>query len=168
MIFYQYRRQAGFSLLELVVTFVIILITALFSVQGFADFFEHRKQRIFMQQLYHDLKWARVEAIVLNVPVAMQPYNDQLNVITTTWCDGWVIFKNSDNNGLKKSAQILKTHSGLQDCHITFSSFPELVYFQFLPEGASDYQNGTFRFYDQSKVSMEIIVNQTGRVRWVS
>lgn len=167
MITYKYR-QAGFSLIELMITLAIVLIVALFSVQEFSNFFEHRKQRIFMQQLYHDLKWARVEAIVLSIPVTIQPYNDQLDIITNTWCDGWIIFKNADNNGLEKAAQILKRHSGLQDCHITFSSFPELAYFQFSPEGSSDYQNGTFRFYDQSNVSMEIIVNQTGRVRWNS
>ena len=165
MINYYKYRQAGFSLIELMIALAIIFILALFSVQGFSNFFEHRKKRLYMQQLYHDLKWARVEAIVLNIPVTIQPYNNQLDIITNTWCDGWVIFKNSDNIGLETTAQVLKIHSGLQDCHITFSSFPERAYFQFLPEGTSDYQNGTFRFYDQSNVSMEIIVNQTGRVR---
>lgn len=159
MIFFR-SQQRGFSLIEFGVVIVIISIITLLSAQGFSDFFEQQKQRLFMQQLYHDLKWARVEAIVLDMPVTIQPNEE--------WCAGWTIFKNNDKQGLISSSQILKIHDGMKNCQITFSSSLKLAYFQFSPEGRSDYQNATFRFYDQTKVMMEIIVNQTGRVRWMS
>lgn len=162
------RAEYGFSLIELLVVLLIIGIMMLFSIQGISGFFQHRKQRLLMQQLYHDLKWTRIEAIALDMPVAIQPYNSLKNSITNNWCDGWVIFKNPEKQGLTNAAQQLKIRAGALDCGITFSSFPELPYFQFLPEGISDYQNGTFRFYDQSQVMMEIVINQAGRVRWDS
>ena len=152
------RLSRGFSLIEILISLAIVSIVALFSIQGISSFFEHRKQRVYMQQLYHDLKWARVEAIVLNVPVAIQPNKD--------WCMGWVIFKNNEMQGLTSASQILKNHDGIKNCKITFSGSLGFSYFQFIPDGTSDYQNGSFSFYDQEKVTMKIIVNQVGRVRW--
>ena len=145
------RISQGFSLIEILVSLVIVSIIALFSVQGFSDFFEHRKQRIYMQQLYHDLKWARVEAIVLNTPVTIQPNQD--------WCAGWE---------MSSTSQVLKHRNGIKNCKITFSGSLKAPYFQFVPDGSSNYQNGHFYFYDQEKVMMQIIINQMGRVRWIS
>ena len=145
------RLSPGFSLLEILISLAIVSIIVLFSVQGFADFFEHRKQRVYMQQLYHDLKWSRVEAIVLNTPVTIQANQD--------WCAGWEI---------TTAAKTLKHHEGIKNCKLIFSGSLGLSSFQFLPEGTSNYQTGHFYFYDHEKVTMQIIVNQTGRVRWVS
>lgn len=154
------RTEHGFSLIEMVAALFIAGIITLFSAQGFSDYFQHRKQRLLMQQLYHDLKWARVEAIVLNMPVAIQPNKE--------WCAGWTIFKNNDDKGLLSASQLLKVRDGMKNCNITFSGSLGFSYFQFLPEGTSNYQNGHFYFYDHEKVTMQIIINQTGRVRWVS
>lgn len=162
------RAEYGFSLIELLVVLLLVSIILLLSVEGVSSFFQHRKQRLLMQQLYHDLKWTRIEAIALDMPVAIQPYNSLNHRVTDNWCHGWAVFKNPEKQGFTQSSQLLKVHAGSPDCGITFSSFPELPYFQFLPEGISDYQNGTFRFYDQSQVTMEIVVNQAGRVRWDS
>lgn len=146
------RKPYGFSVIEILITFVIASGMVLLSVQGISRYFQQRQQYVFMQQLYHDLKWARVEAIVLNEKVTVQPKQD--------WCAGWEI--------LRANSRILKTHPGLKNCQIVFSSFPELMYFQFTPQGTSGYQNATFTFYDQSTISMQIVINQAGRVRWVS
>lgn len=143
--------SSGFSLIEILVSLVIVSIIAAFSIQGISNFFEHRQQRIYMQQLYHDLKWARVEAIVLNTPITVQPNHD--------WCAGWSIGSTS---------QVLKQRDGIQHCKIIFSGSLGTENFQFVPNGSSNYQNGHFYFYHQEKVTMQIIINQTGRVRWDS
>lgn len=145
------RLLQGFSLIEILISLVIISIVAFFGIQGFSDFFEHSKQRVYMRQLYHDLKWARVEAIVLNTPVTLQANHD--------WCSGWEI---------SSTSQVLKHRDGIKNCKILFSGSLSATSFQFIPDGSSNYQNGHFYFYEQEKVTMKIIINQTGRVRWVS
>ena len=163
-----WRRKYGFSLIEILITLFIIAIIVGFSTQLFSTYFGHRKQYLYMQQLYHDLKFARVEAIVLDVPVAIQAYNSQENSISDNWCDGWVLYKNSDKKDLQQTSQILKQHAGIKNCNIIFSGSLCASYFQFSPNGSSDYQNGSFSFYDGTQVTMKITVNQIGRVRWVS
>lgn len=146
------RLSQGFSLLEILISLVIVSIIALFSIQGISDFFEHRKQRVYMQQLYHDLKWARAEAVALNTLVMLQANQD--------WCAGWEMRSNS---------QVLKHREGIKNyCKIIFSGSLSATSFQFAPDGSSNYQNGHFYFYDHEKVTMKIIVNQLGRVRWES
>lgn len=160
------RFLRGFSLIEILISLVIIGIVILFSIQVFSDYFTHRKQYLYMQQLYHDLKFSRVEAIVLDVPVVIQAYNSEQNSVSTNWCDGWVIYRNSNQQAVPQAAQIVKIHAGMKNCDIVFSGSLAFPYFQFFPNGSSDYQNGSFSFYDQSKVTMKIIINQVGRVRW--
>ena len=143
------RLSQGFSLIEILISLTIVSIVALFSVQGISEFFDHRKQRVFMQQLYHDLKWARVEAIVLNTPVTLQANQD--------WCMGWE---------MSSTSQVLKHRDGIKNCKIIFSGSLSATTFQFIPNGSSNYQNGHFYFYEQGKVTMKIVINPVGRVRW--
>ena len=144
------RKLQGISLIEIVIALVMSVIVVLWGAQGMTTYFQQRKQYVFMQQLYHDLKWARLEAIVLQDLVTVQAHQD--------WCHGWDI--------VRSTHQVLKIRTGLQDCQIIFSSFPQLAYFQFSPEGASYYQNATFTFYVKQQASMQIVINQAGRVRW--
>lgn len=144
-----FKCTTGFSLIEILISLVIISIIMLFSVEGMSTFFEHRKQRVYMQQLYHDLKWARAEAIALNMPITLQANQD--------WCSGWT---------MSSAAQVLKHHDGINNCNIIFSGSLGASSFQFIPDGTSNYQNGHFYFYDQEKVTMKIIINPVGRVRW--
>jgi prepilin-type N-terminal cleavage/methylation domain-containing protein len=155
------RTERGFSLIEILITLVIMAVIAGFSVEGISSYFQQREQRVFMQQLYHDLKWTRVEAIVLGVPVAIQAKD-------VDWCGGWIIFKNSEKTGFTAESQLLKTREGIKNCKIVFSSSLKFSYFQFFPEGSSNYQAGHFYFYNQSNLTMKIIINQIGRVSWVS
>lgn len=142
----------GFSLIEVLVSLLIVSVIALFSVQGISEFFEDRKQRVYMQQLYHDLKWARAEAVVLNTSVLVQANRND-------WCLGWELISNS---------HILKHRDGMKNCKIIFSGSLDIPSFQFMADGSSNYQSGSFCFYDDKKMTMKIIINQVGRVRWES
>ncbi len=147
------RKPYGFSLLEIIITLSIAAVIILFSVGEISRYFEQRKQHIFMEQLYHDVKWSRIEAILLDQKVRIEPHGD--------WCAGWDV--------IHSETTIIKTHAGIDDCKIIFSGFPaSRSYFQFSPSGSSDYQNATFEFYDASKLTSKIVINQAGRVSWVS
>ena len=155
----------GISLIEILIALFIGSIIIFFSVNSIADYFTHRKQDVYMQQLYHDLKWARTEAVALNIPVAIQPYHD--DKVATDWCQGWAVYKNPQGNGLQDSTQILKIRAASESaCHIVFSSSLGFDSFQFQPQGNSNYQNGHFYFYNGEKLIKKIIINQVGRVRW--
>ncbi|MCD8525557.1 MAG: GspH/FimT family protein [Gammaproteobacteria bacterium] len=145
------KKNDGFSLIDVLVTIVLISIILWTSTTGIVTYFSHRKQYLFMQQLYHDLKWARIESIVLSQSIRVASDGD--------WCHGWVV----DD---QETQHIFKRHEGIENCRIDFSSFPSLTYFQFSPRGRSDEQNATFTFFDQNQKIMRIIINKAGRVRW--
>lgn len=137
------------------------------SVSGIQHYFAHRQRYLYMQQLYHDLKWARMEAIALNIPVAIQAYDAQKNSVTSDWCRGWVIFKNPNKTSVVATASMLKINPGRTDCMLIFSTTVHAVYFQFLPQSQIDYQDGSFVFYEHAVATMKIVINQRGRAYWV-
>lgn len=145
------KKNDGFSLIDVLVTLLLITIISWISIRGIVTYFSYRKQYLFMQTLYHDLKWARIESIVLDQSIRVVSDGD--------WCHGWVI----DN---QETHHIFRQQQGIDKCRINFSSFPSLPYFQFSPRGRSDEQNATFTFYDQDQKKMSIIINKAGRVRW--
>jgi len=145
------QKKHGFSLIDVLVTIALISIVSWISTQTIVTYFSHRKQYLFMQELYHDLKWARIESIVLSQYIRV--------VSDGNWCHGWVV----DN---PQTQHIFKQYQGIDKCRIDFSSFPSLTYFQFSPRGRSDEQNATFTFYDDDKKVVDIIINKAGRVRW--
>lgn len=172
-----FLRNKGFSLIELFFSLMIISIVIIFSIMGLQEYQKKREIKLYAKALYHDLKWARIEAVLLNQPVKIMPNNNQ-------WCDGWLLFLDSKNKSENKNANynfsenILKQQAGLSHCKIKFSSFPARQYFRFLPEGISDYQNGSYYFYSNTNASAstginsgaellsKVIVSQMGRVRF--
>ena len=67
------REMVVFTLPELLVA---IALTSLLLVlgMGMVRYQQERQVRLYAQTLYHDLKWAREEAITLNVPIVMTPF----------------------------------------------------------------------------------------------
>lgn len=159
-----YKKTKAFSLIEVLVALVMIGLIATFSIVGLQKFQGSRKVKLYARALYHDLKWARIEAVLLNQPIKITPSNNN-------WCDGWVVAKdsnNSDSSDSESENNLLKQQAGLANCKIKFNSFPRRNYFKFLPEGMTDYQNGSYYFYQDNNLNLisKIIISQIGRIRF--
>lgn len=164
-----YKKTKAFSLIEVLIALVIIGLITTFSIAGLQKFQNIREVKLYAKALYHDLKWARIEAVLLNKPIKIIPNNNN-------WCDGWVVIKDSnahnesEDNSRDNEAenQMLKQQAGLRNCKIQFNSFSQKNYFRFLPEGITDYQNGSYYFYEinKSNIVSKVIVSQIGRVRF--
>lgn len=164
-----YKKTKAFSLIEVLVVLVIVGLISTFSIAGLQQYQKTRELKLYAKALYHDLKWARIESILLNQPVEISPANNN-------WCDGWIVAKDTSNNkDSEPENKLLKQQAGLVNCKIKFSSFPRKNVFRFLPEGITDYQNGSYYFYSSdnnshstqpNKLLAKIVVSQIGRVRF--
>lgn len=164
-----HKKTKAFSLIEVLVVLVIIGLMTTFSIIGLQQYQKTRELKLYAKALYHDLKWARIESILLNQPVEISPANHN-------WCDGWIVAKDGSNNKDDElENKLLKQQAGLANCKIKFSSFPRKNIFRFLPEGITDYQNGSYYFYSNAtnnngnqpnKLLAKIVVSQMGRVRF--
>lgn len=156
-------RYKGISFIELLIVIAVLSLLLLLGL-GVMRYQQERQVKLYAETLYHDLKWAREEAIVLNVPIVIAPFlNGQM---TNHWCDGWLMYRDEDEMSAGMVSTYLKIQKGISSCEITFSSFPNRTYFRFLPQGMSDYQNGTFSFYFNHELESEIIISKAGRVRY--
>ena len=158
-----YQKSKGFSLIEILCALVVVGLVATFSISGLQQFQKKRQIKLYAKALYHDLKWARIESVLLNQPIKVMP-ND------ADWCHGWVVVID-DQSSNADSIEHLKEQNGVSDCRVRFSSFPSKNYFRFLPEGVSDYQNGSYYFYrntsaDSNRLVAKVVISQVGRVRF--
>ncbi|NVK39750.1 MAG: GspH/FimT family pseudopilin [Oceanospirillaceae bacterium] len=77
----QLRRQAGVTLIELLVALVVLAVFVTIGIPSFNSVFERHRVTGAAQALYADLQFARAEAIKRNTEVSV-------NFDTAEWCYG--------------------------------------------------------------------------------
>lgn len=85
--------SAGFTLIELMITLVILAIVITVGVPGFTDFIAAQRVRTTASDIMADMAFARAEAIKESRPVIMAP------ITTGNWKDGWRICVDLDGGG---------------------------------------------------------------------
>ncbi len=107
-------HQAGFSLIELLVTMSILLLLVFVAVPGFSNFSSNSRVDSVQSKFKSALLLARSEAIKQNKVVklcAKQANADQCEIpAATSWANGWLVFiDGSDDNDrlLSATAELL-------------------------------------------------------------
>lgn len=140
----------GISLLELNLVIILIVLLSAFLLPNFFKSFELQHYRYIRNQLLQAIRFARIEAINTHQKITITPTNHD-------WCNGWEIMQAG------KSLKSFYVKS--KQCEISWESFPDKSDLSFLPQGTTDYQNGTFSFYYHSAPLWNVVISQTGRVR---
>ncbi|EAT11140.1 prepilin-type N-terminal cleavage/methylation domain-containing protein [Bermanella marisrubri] len=88
------RKKAGFSLIELMITLVILGIIASAVVPQLGSLFTRKNIESIGKTLEQSFRLARTEAVNRGVPVMVKPSEASGN-----WADGWeIVFTNSDGD----------------------------------------------------------------------
>ena len=176
------KKNSGFTLVELMVTLVIVGIIAVVGGPSIKTFIQNSELVSSSNELVSALHIARSEAIKLNSRVTICESSDGATCATTgNWEDGWIVFVDADGlldgTGAACTATgtdcLLRVHDGFDDNALTItgvdSNTVTISSFTFssrgLPKTSNGVsQSGTFSVCSPSG-SRAVILGLSGRVR---
>ncbi len=109
--------QAGFTMIELMMTLAIAAIVTVLAVPSFRYVTNANRIAAEINGLLGDLQFARAEAIKEGRTVTVCISSDQTNCLinSTAWQNGWIVFSDPAGTGIPAAGAILrsqKTFSG--------------------------------------------------------
>lgn len=116
-----YSNNRGFTLIELVVTVVLIGVIAAFGIPSFNSMVQNNRLASQTNELITALQYARSEAISRAQAISVCPTSDQTSCTGNTddWEGGWIVFVDTDEDGTPNSAadviRIWQASSGSAD-----------------------------------------------------
>lgn len=128
--------QAGFTLLELIITLAISAILIGLAVPSLQSFMGDSEMTSTSNEFVYSLQTARSEAIKRAGPVGLcpsaQPLADDPTCSATSYANGWIVFFDADGNGQRNAAEALIQQSEARSPAFTFTpdtALAERVYF---------------------------------------
>lgn len=161
------RYQSGLSLLELMVTVSLLAIIAAIAIPAFKDLIETQKSNKVIRQLYGLIQKSRHYAITHNSNVILCKSTD-FSSCGGSWKDGIIVFTDLDGDrAVNGDDTLLRTvDAPFEQGTLSWRSFGNKSYLEFVPSGRTNYQNGTFTYCtDDSDIrkARGISVSVTGR-----
>ncbi|HSW93269.1 MAG TPA: GspH/FimT family pseudopilin [Gammaproteobacteria bacterium] len=152
-------KMRGFTLLELLTVLGIIALLSIVGFSGIIFFSQKSESDVAESNLINAIQLTRAEAIARHEKVILCGSPDQVEC-SPDWDKGYLI---------KTASRILyhfPAHTDNQ--RLQWRSFPtHKPQLEFLPDGLSYFQNGTFRFYQKEATAPDwaVVLNKAGRVR---
>jgi len=163
-------KNRGFTLLELIITLAVMSILVTVGFPSFSSMLKTNAVNTERDNLFNSLVYARTEAIKRGETITICKSSDLIICDTTaTWTKGWIIFEDSNGNGVLLGETIMRVQETLkQEILLSFDN-GDFVTFDGLGK-ASD-TNGTFSFSHSSgetDYDRTITLSTTGRSRKAS
>lgn len=168
-------RQRGLTLVELMITLVVLAVTATLAGPGMQQLIQSNNLRTETSRLLDALNLARSEAVIRNVPVSLCPsFTDVAGVIRCAghYADGWVVFTNRDRDsdvdaGSDEVLRVFKpVPAGYSVSNLAGTrAMRELI--TYLPDGSSR-RNQTLLLcppWPRAVPPWSVVLNSTGRPR---
>ncbi len=91
------NKNCGFTLVELLITILILSIMLTFAVPSFKETIDKNQVLVAANDLLADIRLARNEAIIQNTPITLCSSTNGTSCTATYFSKGWIILRNSDN-----------------------------------------------------------------------
>lgn len=151
-------KYKGFSLLEVLVTFSIILILLVLAIPSQETVITRTQDHVISSQLLRAIQLTRSEAITRGTTVTLCKSRDQTHC-GGTWQEGYIVH---ENNHLLFAFHNIKNKGTLK-----WRAFPNQDDdLQYLSTGVSK-ENGSFWYCQNTKAHWAIVISQSGRARMV-
>jgi type IV fimbrial biogenesis protein FimT len=160
------KKNSGFTILELLVTLVVIAIVTAIGVPSMTEFIKNDRLTTQINTLVGHLAYARSEAITRRLPVVVCASDNQTSCSSANWADGWIVFTDADNSGdVSAGEEVLRAQQKLSgDNTLNSSTGSSVVYDN---RGFAPNSPGSFSLCDdRGAVHIKAItISNTGRVR---
>ena len=163
------KKYSGFTLMELLITLVIVAVVTSIGVPAFSDIIKSNRLTTQINTLVGHLAYARSEAVTRSQQVILCASSNMTSCIGG-WADGWILFVDADNSsGFDIGEEILRVQQPLEGGSTLTSSIG--TSFIYDSRGFSSItnipMNGTFSLCDSRGVASmkSITISNTGRVR---
>jgi type IV fimbrial biogenesis protein FimT len=163
-------KPAGLTLVELLVTLVIVAIMLRLAAPAFRDLTAASRSSAALNHLIGAVALARSSAVTHYDTVTLCPGAERACLGRDQWHRGALVFLDRDGDGrLDGEDAVLRRLPSLDaGGRIYWRSFRNRSYLQFLPKGYTPWQNGHFLYCAASgnpKEARMLILNVQGRLR---
>ena len=162
------RRNAGFTLIELVTTMSVMAILSGIAAPSFAGFIERQRASAAMSSLMTHMSLARIAAISRNQRAVLCPTSDGAHCESSTdWSQGWMLFLDEDGNRTPDATdEIVRIDLEPTSRHLRVASTTGRQQLRYLPDGRSAGTNLTISICNKGgELLGQVIVNNMGRPR---
>jgi type IV fimbrial biogenesis protein FimT len=164
------HNKTGFSLIELLITVVLISIISILAIPNFQSFFKQSQSKTLATQLMEALHLTRSEAMLRGITITLCQSADH-TTCSGNWQDGQIIFADTKNTATveNKESLLYVFPSSRQKGILHWRSSLHRNYLSFYPTGFTRSEDGTFWYCQTGKhqATWAVIVNQAGRARYV-
>jgi type IV fimbrial biogenesis protein FimT len=161
------RNNAGFSLLELMVTVSIMAILISLGVPAFQDFAMKQRLNAAVNALHNDLLLARAQAIHRDMQVIACAWTAGSGCTgKTDWTDGWIVFGDSnEDNNFQDGEPVLRHGQKVEN--VMIHSTTGRTHFRFYSNGTAPGSNGSISLCGLGgpKKARKLVISNLGRVR---
>ena len=161
-------RDAGFTLIELIITMAVLAICAGVALPSLRSFMEQQRTLAAISSLTSHMALARMAAVTRNQRTVLCPSrNGNSCEAGTDWSTGWMLFLDEDGNRLPDSGdEVLRMDLEPTSRHLRVVSTRGRQQLRYLPDGRSAGTNLTISICNhRSEVLARVIVNNAGRPR---
>ncbi len=127
------KRHAGFTIIELIVTFSVLAIIAGFAVPSFRDLIISNSVASDRDELFVTLNSARSEAVKRGRAVTVcKSVNGTSCDNSLNWNAGWLVFQDDDRNGVRATTETaIRTHEALDgQVAVAFSGTADTITYE--------------------------------------
>jgi type IV fimbrial biogenesis protein FimT len=162
-------KQAGLTLIELMITLVVGSILMVIAVPSFMSFHKDNRRVTQLNELVSGLNLARSEAIKSNATVALCPSADGATCGGATYDNGWIVFLNKDADSpptvTDASETILRTQSGVTGSGTSLRATGISTGLNFTPTGRPD-ASGDITYCDDrgAAEARDVLVSRIGLI----
>ncbi|MDP1565229.1 MAG: GspH/FimT family pseudopilin [Polaromonas sp.] len=150
-------RQAGFTLIELMIVVALVALLASLAVPSFRTLLVNRTVRAAAEALMTDMRYARSEAVKRSARVSVCQSANGTSCATGSnlWVGGWIVFVDADGDGAVDAGdEIVRVQQALTSMASIASTNPsgDRRFFTYQPTGWAKSASQTFIFTPSGSV----------------